>query len=70
VTDPSKIDDPKMASDAPTLINGAIPLAWYHQFEGGRVFYTALGHKKEDYANPLLYDQILGGIEWAMGGKR
>lgn len=70
VTDPTRIDDPKMASDAPTLFDGQIPLAWYHVFEGGRVFYTALGHKKEDYANPLLYDQILGGIQWAMGVKK
>jgi uncharacterized protein len=70
VTDPAKIDDPKKTADPPTLMNGVIPLAWYHVFEGGRVFYMALGHKKEDYANPLLYNQILGGIEWAMGGKK
>jgi type 1 glutamine amidotransferase len=70
VTDPAKIQDPKMQSDPPTLFDGRIPLAWSHVFEGGRVFYTALGHKKEDYANPLLYNQILGGIQWAMGVKK
>ena len=32
-------------------------------------FFTALGHQKEDYANPILYKHILGGILWAMGGK-
>lgn len=70
VTDPAKIEDPKKASDAPSLIGDSIPLAWSHIFEGGRVFYTALGHKKEDYTNPLLYNQILGGIQWAMGAKK
>jgi type 1 glutamine amidotransferase len=43
-----------------------LPLAWYHQFDGGREFYLALGHKKEDYANPTLYGMIEAGILWAM----
>jgi len=34
---------------------------------GGRVFHTALGHKKEHYADPLLPRQIFGGIQWVMG---
>lgn len=44
-----------------------IPLAWFHRFEGARVFHTALGHKKEHYKDPRMLQQILGGIEWAMG---
>jgi len=43
-----------------------LPLAWYHEFDGGREFYLALGHNKEDYANPLLYGIIKNGILWAM----
>ena len=43
------------------------PLAWCHEFEGGRSFYTALGHKKEHYADPLFRKHLLGGIRWAMG---
>jgi type 1 glutamine amidotransferase len=46
-----------------------MPLAWYMEVEGGREFYTALGHKKEDYENPILYRHILGGLLWAMGAK-
>jgi type 1 glutamine amidotransferase len=45
-----------------------MPLAWYHEFEGGRSFYTALGHKKEHYQDPILVKQIAGGIQWAMEG--
>ena len=47
-----------------------LPLAWYHQFDGGREFYLALGHNKQDYANPMLYGIIENGILWAMGQTR
>jgi uncharacterized protein len=43
------------------------PLAWKHEFEGGRAWYTALGHQKEHYSDPMLMQHILGGILWAMG---
>jgi type 1 glutamine amidotransferase len=44
------------------------PLAWCREFEGGRSWYTALGHKKEHYQDPLFVKHLLGGIQWAMGG--
>ena len=47
-----------------------LPLAWYHNFDGGREFYLALGHNKEEYANPILYGIIENGILWAMGNPR
>jgi len=43
------------------------PLAWRHQFDGGREWYTALGHKSEYYSDPRFTKHILGGILWAMG---
>lgn len=43
------------------------PIAWYHEFDGGRAFYTALGHTKESYSEELFLNHILGGIKWAMG---
>lgn len=46
-----------------------LPLAWYHRFDGGREFYIALGHRKDDYANPILYGLIEAGILWAMAEK-
>jgi type 1 glutamine amidotransferase len=69
VTDPRKIIDPEFAADPGDLIDGMRPLAWYQTFDGGREFYLALGHKKEDYENPILTRLILGGIQWAMGAK-
>lgn len=48
--------------------NGANhPMAWFHNFEGGRAFYTALGHTDESYTEPLFLQHLLGGIQYAMG---
>jgi len=55
----------KMKSDPNTYPN-PLPLAWYHTFDGGREFYIALGHRKQDYANPILYNTIKQGIIWAI----
>jgi type 1 glutamine amidotransferase len=43
------------------------PMAWYHKFEGGRSFYTALGHADDKYTEPLFLKHILEGIRYAMG---
>jgi len=67
VTDPAKLDDPQKATYPGDRFGNALPLAWYHTFDGGREFYTSLGHNIKDYSNPILYNQILGGILWAMG---
>lgn len=45
------------------------PMAWYHNYDGGRVFYTALGHGAENFKEPMLLQHILGGIEYAIGKK-
>jgi type 1 glutamine amidotransferase len=42
------------------------PMAWYHEFDGGRAFYTELGHTDESYSDPIYLKHLLGGIEWAM----
>lgn len=41
------------------------PIAWYHDFEGGRSFYTGLGHTDESYEEPLFLQHLLGGILYA-----
>ena len=45
------------------------PIAWYQKFEGGRSFYTALGHMAATYSNPQFLNHIYGGIYWAATGK-
>jgi type 1 glutamine amidotransferase len=43
------------------------PMAWYHEYDGGRAFYTELGHTDESYSDPVYLKHLLGGIQWAMG---
>jgi len=69
VTDPRKVVDPQFETDPGDLIKGMRPLAWYQTFDGGREFYLALGHKKEDYENPILIRLILGGIQWVLQSR-
>lgn len=45
------------------------PIAWFHNYDGGRSFYTALGHTAADYVDPLFLEHIYGGIYWAATGK-
>ena len=45
------------------------PMSWYHEYDGGRAFYTELGHTDESYADPLYLGHLLGGIKYAMGKK-
>jgi len=43
------------------------PMSWYHDYDGGRAFYTELGHTDESYADPLYLGHLLGGIKYAIG---
>ncbi|MGI9014469.1 MAG: ThuA domain-containing protein [Phycisphaerales bacterium] len=46
-------------------MRGEHPVAWQHEFDGGRAWYTALGHTSESYAEPAFLRHLLGGIFWA-----
>ena len=67
--DLSTLDDPAREKYPGQKPGGECPLAWRHQFDGGREWYTALGHKPEHYSDPRFTRLILGGILWAMGEK-
>ena len=43
------------------------PIAWCQRIDGGRSWYTAMGHTAESYAEPLFRLHLLGGIESAAG---
>lgn len=51
------------------LFGDRFPIAWYQEFDGGRQFFTALGHRPEHYSDPTFMHHILGGIQWVVGGK-
>jgi type 1 glutamine amidotransferase len=43
------------------------PLSWIRREGEGRVFYTALGHSEHIYAMPVILEQLLAGIQYALG---
>jgi type 1 glutamine amidotransferase len=47
-------------------MNGDHPIAWCHEYDGGRAFYTALGHTSESYADPLFMGQLAGAVAWVV----
>jgi type 1 glutamine amidotransferase len=58
--------------DPATIGNGEAdvnpnPLVWCHDFGGGRVFYSGLGHTSESYSEPYIITLIAGGLSYAAG---
>ena len=49
---------------------GDHPISWCQPYDGGRAFYTALGHKGVYWDEPLLLSHVWGGIEMAAGAAR
>jgi cytochrome c len=43
------------------------PIAWAHEYDGGRAFYTALGHTAESYQESAMLAHLRAGVEWAAG---
>ena len=41
------------------------PITWYHTYDGGRSFYTGLGHLKEVYSNKMFIELLEQGILYA-----
>ncbi len=44
------------------------PMAWYHEYDGGRAFYTAMGHTNEAYDDQVFLRHLWGGINYVLGG--
>ena len=48
--------------------NGADhPMSWYHNYDGGRAFYTNMGHTPETFSEPLFLDHMWNGLQYVMG---
>lgn len=45
------------------------PIAWYHEFDGGRAFYTGGGHTDASFDEPDFRKHLLGAIEWCLRRK-
>jgi len=60
--DQSSYKDSSMGADHPIM--------WCHEFEGGRAWYTGMGHTQESYQDPLFLKMLAEGIEWSCGASK
>ncbi len=60
-----------MTLDESTYTGGSMgddhPIAWCHNFEGGRSWYQGAGHVEAAWEDPTFLTHVLGGIEWTAG---
>lgn len=68
VNDHSTIQKP--GGKALDTFGTVFPSVWWHEYDGGRAFYSSLGHEKEDYEKEDLRKHILGAIEFAIGPQK
>jgi len=61
--------DPKSIGDSGEADVNPNPLVWCHDFGGGRVFYSALGHTDESWSEPYLVNLMTGALAYAVRGK-
>ena len=45
------------------------PMAWFHDYDGGKAFYTNFGHTNETFANPVFLKHLLGGLQSVLATK-
>ena len=64
--DLTTINDDKKGEYPGHVFGNYFPLAWHHEFEGGRQFYTALGHKAEYYKDEKFLKHLEEGMKWTM----
>jgi len=60
--------DPATIGDGEADVNPN-PLVWYHDFGGGRVFYSGLGHTADNYREPYMIELLTGALAYAVGGQ-
>lgn len=46
------------------------PITWFHEYDGGRSWYTAMGHTEESFVEAAFLKHVAGGIRYAVGGAK
>lgn len=64
--DLTSVKDPPKTNYPGAVFGDHFPVAWCQEFDGGRQFYTALGHKIEHYSDAKFQQHVLGGILWTL----
>lgn len=60
------VEDDKKQEYPGEVFGHYFPLCWYQEFDGGRQWYTALGHDPKHYQDENFIKHLTGGIRWAM----
>lgn len=65
----SRLTDPKYATHNEKFNPGMreVPVTWVRAHGKGRLFNTNFGHREETYTKPVLMNQLLDGIQYALG---
>lgn len=67
VADMTTIEDKGKAEYPGDTFFESFPLCWSHEFEGGRQWYSALGHNPAFYKDETFRAHLRGGILWILG---
>lgn len=43
------------------------PISWFQIYDGGRSWYTAMGHTDQSWSEIAFLEHVAGGIRWAAG---
>jgi uncharacterized protein len=54
----------------PDVFGNSYPAVWCNEFDGGRVWYTALGHSKENYSDSTYLSHLVEGLKWVINKKK
>ena len=65
---PRPVVDVLVTLDETTYSGGTMgdhPISWCHEFQGGRSWYTGMGHRTQTFQSVGFQQHLLGGILWA-----
>jgi type 1 glutamine amidotransferase len=72
-TNPTRTVNVLINVDESTYSGGTMgdphPIAWFQEVEGGRSWYTCMGHASATFAEPLFRQHLAAGIVWAATGE-
>lgn len=70
-SDISAIKEKENSKDVtPDVFGNRNPCCWCNQFDGGRIWYTSLGHDKNDYSNPTYLALLTEGLKWLLDKEK
>lgn len=64
--EPNEKDSTRMAELAANF-GDYYPAAWHHNFDGGTIWITTLGHNKKDYEDPIYLNHVFQGMSYVAG---